>query len=412
MSGLILGALGGAGEQMANVGQNLFRDSLDADKQQRQSVLDQQTHAVNSNVDLQRQQALEQYKITLANSQREAEVGRINGAAGGIVTGQLAQKYAGSDAAVAAAQGGASPDVSAAEGNDNVQAALTPEQSAVIQQSKDADRTSLMSDPNVRTQAAIQTGDISPKDVMSNTSRQEINQIKMDALLQRAQDHNTTSKEIADVKAEAMKYGYELRLQAAQEKNATGKIDTATGRMLITSEDVNIKAATTQIGTLTRQLSEVRQMKDGKPNPDYTAIQEQIASLNDDIKASKANKVEYLRGMNVMPGASPAPRGGNAASDTSVAPQAGVTGAFNGNPADITGAIANIADPQERANAQAALQQQMRANGGTLPQQPVSVPTAPQAKPISALPAGAVQVGTSGGKPVYQTPDGKRFISQ
>lgn len=30
---------------------------------------------------------------------------------------------------------------------------------------------------------------------------------------------------------------------------------------------------------------------------------------------------------------------------------------------------------------------------------------------VSALPAGAKQIGTSGGKPVYQTPDGKKFIA-
>ena len=31
-------------------------------------------------------------------------------------------------------------------------------------------------------------------------------------------------------------------------------------------------------------------------------------------------------------------------------------------------------------------------------------------KPVAALPKGAKQVGTSGGRPVYETPDGKRFI--
>jgi hypothetical protein len=34
----------------------------------------------------------------------------------------------------------------------------------------------------------------------------------------------------------------------------------------------------------------------------------------------------------------------------------------------------------------------------------------PKAATISALPKGATQIGTSGGKPVYQTPDGKKFI--
>lgn len=32
--------------------------------------------------------------------------------------------------------------------------------------------------------------------------------------------------------------------------------------------------------------------------------------------------------------------------------------------------------------------------------------------PIPSLPAGAKQIGTSGGKPVYQTPDGKKFIGE
>ena len=31
---------------------------------------------------------------------------------------------------------------------------------------------------------------------------------------------------------------------------------------------------------------------------------------------------------------------------------------------------------------------------------------------INNLPAGAVQIGTSGGKPVYQTPDGRKFLSE
>lgn len=37
-------------------------------------------------------------------------------------------------------------------------------------------------------------------------------------------------------------------------------------------------------------------------------------------------------------------------------------------------------------------------------------PQNPKPKAITSLPPGAKQIGTSGGKPVYQTPDGKRFI--
>ena len=39
-------------------------------------------------------------------------------------------------------------------------------------------------------------------------------------------------------------------------------------------------------------------------------------------------------------------------------------------------------------------------------------PVAKSASIASGLPAGAKQIGTSGGKPVYQTPDGKRFIGE
>jgi len=47
-------------------------------------------------------------------------------------------------------------------------------------------------------------------------------------------------------------------------------------------------------------------------------------------------------------------------------PEAGVNGKFVGNPDDVAVAIANIKDPQERANAQAALEAQLRSNGGVL----------------------------------------------
>ena len=65
---IILGALGGAGEQLANVGQAMFKDSLDADREKRTTALARETYAINSGVDLQRQQTLEAYKETLKNA--------------------------------------------------------------------------------------------------------------------------------------------------------------------------------------------------------------------------------------------------------------------------------------------------------------------------------------------------------
>jgi hypothetical protein len=48
------------------------------------------------------------------------------------------------------------------------------------------------------------------------------------------------------------------------------------------------------------------------------------------------------------------------------APQPGFTGNFVGDPADVVSAIADMRDPQERSNAKAAFEAQMKANGGQL----------------------------------------------
>jgi len=64
------------------------------------------------------------------------------------------------------------------------------------------------------------------------------------------------------------------------------------------------------------------------------------------------------------------------------APQPGVTGNFQGDPQQIVAAIQNIRDPQERANAMAALEQQMRAQGGG--------PAAANA-PLVAVPGGGLE---------------------
>lgn len=65
--------------------------------------------------------------------------------------------------------------------------------------------------------------------------------------------------------------------------------------------------------------------------------------------------------------------------------QPGVTGNYSGDPSSIAAAIANINDPQERANAQAAFEQQQRAQGGA---GPVSA-AAPMIGPGAGVPSSA-----------------------
>jgi hypothetical protein len=274
--GLILGALGGAGEQMANIAQ------------QNQKAWDAQDMAkLESDLATQRAQAMEVFKTNLAtttaNQAREAQQVRIN-----------AQMSTDTDQAVSNKRGIIQQGITD-------QASWTPEQQAAVDQSLGLDKQAAMKDPKARIQAAIETGDISPTDAMKTSSSMEINQLKMQSLLDRANDRNATMAQIADVKTEAMKYGYELRLQAAQERAANGKIDTATTRMLITSEDANIRASTTQLGMLNTQLGSTSQTMGGKPNPAYDALVQQMGELRSDIAASKKNKATLFQSLGIMP---------------------------------------------------------------------------------------------------------------
>lgn len=336
---LIMGALGGMGEQGVNIAQSNTK------------LWNEETlNAQRSDLETKRQMALEQFKnelgIKTADQLRTAQVDRIGTAQRGIVGQAIDSKYAPSDAAVAAADAG------------QTDAPLTDEQKAVIAQSKDLDRKKLMDSPDSLVQAAMQTGDISPKDVMTNTSKTEINQAKMDNLLARASDRNETMQAVAQIRADAITAAAQLRVDAANQRATTGKIDNATGRMLITSEDANIKASTSQMGMLQRELQDLG--RDTKSEARRKDIQGQIEGLREDISQSKSNKESYLKSMGLMSSSDKPP-----------------------TEKDVKAATKN--------DAQSA---------------------APTSKPISALPPGAKQVGTSGGVPVYETPDGKRFIQQ
>lgn len=274
MSALI-GALGGLGEAGVQVGmqnQKLLGE---------QALAQQQQDAVAA-----REQALARLKSSLdidqANTLRTQMADRVNTAAGAIADKAVASKR------------------SLIDSNIGDASTWTPEQQAAVDQSLASDRDAIATDPKTRRQAGESTGDISPEKAAVLSNSMELNQVKMDALLARAQDRSATMEKIADVRADAMRYGYELRLQAAQEKRANGKIDTATGRMLITSEDANIKASTSQLSMLNTQLQTIAPTKAGKPNPDYDSVKSQMDDLRHEIQQSKDNKTYYLKSYGLL----------------------------------------------------------------------------------------------------------------
>ena len=136
--GILLGALAGGAEA-----------SLRKDEIENRSMLDRDTQLAvgqqRSDLELQRQQTLEKFKMSLGEQQRTAQVGRIDEAAGKIAEPAIAQKRG-------IIQGGIADPT-----------AWTPEQQAAVDQSLAGDKQQAMADPKTRTQAAIATGDIDPK---------------------------------------------------------------------------------------------------------------------------------------------------------------------------------------------------------------------------------------------------------
>jgi hypothetical protein len=74
MGGIIMGAIGGLGDAAANVGSTMLKNELDTESRLKIGQQD-------SDLALQRAKALEDYKVHTANSQREQQVARVSSAA-------------------------------------------------------------------------------------------------------------------------------------------------------------------------------------------------------------------------------------------------------------------------------------------------------------------------------------------
>jgi hypothetical protein len=195
MMSIVMGALGGLGEAAQNVGSTLLKNELDTESKLKVNQQD-------SDLALQRAKALEDYKLQAANTQREAQAQRIGAAQQGIVNGRLATKYAQSDQAVAAADAG------------QTDAPLTDEQRAVIAQSKEEDRKRLTADRGTYVDAAIQTGDIAPKDVLASDTRAQV----ADITAQSRRDVQDARNEVAMARVDAMNAKTQAQYDAAMAK--------------------------------------------------------------------------------------------------------------------------------------------------------------------------------------------------
>ena len=327
LGGIIMGALGGAGEQAASIGTTLMKSELDKDK-----------FAYESDITLQRTKALEEFKNTLAvntsNQQRNAQVDRINAASPPILAGAVAgnaNKYYGDDSSLTA------DDLSPEE---QARFAATPHQAA-----------------EARTQAAISTGDIDPKTAASLDNKSEgmlykslYEGMKEEGRDNRADARVESSNRNADLRAETSQRLSDNRLAALMSHmNKQGQQNPTKEALSFLSESrKEIAGKSAEVRSLQKQeLDDPRLKPDGRK-----AIMEKYQTQFDELDAQrKAVEKDYgtLR-----------KRIGLAGDDDSPAP----------------------------------------------------APAPKPAPALSSLPSGAVQIGTSGGKPVYQTPDGKKFIAK
>jgi len=322
MMGILLSAMAGAGDAgVQSMNQNIAQlNALDLEKQ-RSDLAEQKARSLA--------QFTNQLSIDSANQQRQAQADRIAGAQGGIINGVLAQKYADADAAAAG----------------QTDAPLTPEQQAVVDAARAKDASALQADPHTYVKAAMATGDLDPKTVASLTDKTDMAQMRAEQFAQRTE----MMQQVAEIRAKATTDAMQLRLEAAQQKALNGKIDTATGRMLITSEDANIKAATTQIQLLTRQLGDLSPKdKDGR-----AAIQTQLDEAKESIKTSQATKNLYMKQLGYPTADDVKPSGAPAAAPSVANP---VAPAKPFNPADFMsgGAAPARAAPASPAPAQSA----------------------------------------------------------
>lgn len=205
--GIISSALAAAGDAgVQSMNQNI--------QQMNQQELDKQRSDLETQKQLAIMQAQKQMTIDAANQQRESQVARINAAVPGVVQGQLDAKYADANAAAAG----------------QTDAPLTPEQQAVIDQSKATDKAALASDPHAYIKAAMATGDIDPHTVAQLAQqedalrRQEAAQAAQFAQSDKSQSQSQAFQAQQQAKAQSFQAGQNSLNREAMSDRADAKL--------------------------------------------------------------------------------------------------------------------------------------------------------------------------------------------
>lgn len=195
--GILSNALGGLGSGLQNVGDTLFKTAMQEDLQNQRFAQQQQLQKLESDNALNRAKALEEFKATLVNQQRQQTVSDIQGAMAGDVNKQF-------DNVQQAYQNGFTID-----DNGN----KVPIDMSAVQPQLDADKQSLiarqMQDPKAIEQAAIASGHYDVAKALDGISKPDMINVPFGATLYDKDTGTVAYSGSADMKAaiEAQKIG-------------------------------------------------------------------------------------------------------------------------------------------------------------------------------------------------------------
>lgn len=190
MAGIILGALGGAGQEAAKFGGRMQQGAIDADLENLRSE-----NLQNRTI------ALEKARISMNNQEREAGVARVNQAQTGLMNqakaGKLNQFYG--------------------EGSN-----LRPEDISDEEMASPQAQLSGAETADARTKAAISTGDISPKDAAALGQKDVANETRL-TIAQAQLELGMAKLEAAISKAGAGNTDFDKKIKLLRESGATSR---------------------------------------------------------------------------------------------------------------------------------------------------------------------------------------------
>jgi hypothetical protein len=212
-----------------------------------------------------RQINAEQRKIKNDDQVRKDQVGRIDAGVGKLADVEVGKKRGLVQAGIA------DPD------------SWSAEQQAAVDQSLSNDKTALVNNPKLRTQAAVSSGDISPKDAAVLDQRSEadmtrlmLGEQRLQTMAQIAAGHDDTRKLVAG-------------MVAATKKDSANKEDRVLVHQFLAQFDRKISGNQAEIRSLRGSL------KNNYDDAEKASIQEQIKELESANKNLEAAQMQYAK---------------------------------------------------------------------------------------------------------------------